>query len=229
MLGHDITQTHAWAQLFAHHNEIGDKHMREWFEQDSERFAKMHEHLDGMLVDYSKNRITEESLPLLTELADAADLAQWRERMFTGDKINFSEHRAVLHTALRQPRDVVIVVDGVNVVAEAYAALDEALDFAELVRSGVHLGHSGERIRHVINIGIGGSDLGPKMVVEALQAYASSEVQVRFVSNVDGAHLSQVLQGIRPETTLFIVASKSFTTPETLLNAQAAKVKTVKP
>ena len=223
MLGHDITQTHAWAQLFAHHNEIGDKHMREWFEQDSERFAKMHEHLDGMLVDYSKNRITEESLQLLTELADAADLAQWRERMFTGDKINFSEHRAVLHTALRQPQDAVIEVDGVNVVAEAYAALDEALDFAELVRSGAHLGHSGERIRHIINIGIGGSDLGPKMVVEALQAYASSEMQVRFVSNVDGANLSQVLQGMRPETTLFIVASKSFTTPETLLNAQAAK------
>ncbi len=223
MTGHDITQTPAWANLLAHHGDIAEQHMRHWFEQDVQRFASMHERLDGMLVDYSKNRINEEGLRLLTELADAADLARWRERMFAGDKINLSEQRSVLHTALRQPRDAVIEVDGVNVVGQAYAALDEALDFAERVRSGAHLGYSSERIRHVINIGIGGSDLGPKMVAEALQADASCEVQVRFVSNVDGAHLSQALLGVRPETTLFIVASKSFTTPETLLNAQAAK------
>ncbi len=223
MIGHDITQTAAWTNLLTHHDDIAEQHMRHWFEQDSGRFDTMHERLDGMLVDYSKNRVTEESLRLLTALADAADLVHWRERMFAGDKINLSEQRAVLHTALRQPRDAVIELNGVNVVAEAYAALDEALDFAEQVRSGVHVGHSGERIRHIINIGIGGSDLGPKMVAEALQADASCEVQVRFVSNVDGAHLSQALFGVRPETTLFIVASKSFTTPETLLNAQAAK------
>ena len=215
MTGHDITQTPAWAHLLTHYQEVCHAHMRDWFEQDAQRFAKMHERLDGMLVDYSKNRVNEEDLRLLTELADAADLARWRERMFAGDKINLSEQRSVLHTALRQPRDAVIEVDGVNVVDQAYAALDDALDFAERVRSGAHLGHSGERIRHVINIGIGGSDLGPKMVAEALQADASCEVQVRFVSNVDGAHLSQALLGVRPETTLFIVASKSFTTPET--------------
>ncbi|UOO88336.1 glucose-6-phosphate isomerase [Vitreoscilla massiliensis] len=223
MPGFDITQTPAWAHLLVHHEHIADAHMRHWFEQDHGRFARMHERLDGMLVDFSKNRITDETLQLLTELADAADLAQWRERMFAGDKINLSEHRAVLHTALRQPREAVIEVDGVNVVAQAYAALDEALAFAERVRSGEHVGHSGERIRHVVNIGIGGSDLGPKMVVEALQSYADAGVQVRFVSNVDGAHLAQTLQDLRAETTLFIIASKSFTTPETLLNAEAAK------
>lgn len=220
---HSITQTAIWQQLCEHHRRMRPEHMRQWFEHDTQRYAHMHESLDGMLVDFSKNRVTTESLDLLTQLADAAHLRKWRERMFAGDTINYSEQRAVLHTALRQPRSKRLSVTDCDVVATAYAALDEALDFAERIRQQQHLGYTGLPIRDVVNIGVGGSDLGPKMVTEALQAYASADVTVHFVSNVDGAHLMQTLSLLRPETTLFVVASKSFTTPETLLNAQAAK------
>lgn len=209
--------------LTEHQQHIALQHMRDWFEQDANRFERMHQKVGPLLLDYSKNRVTEETWQLLNDLADASDLQAWREAMFGGEKINRSEARAVLHTALRQERDAVVEVDGVNVVAQAYQALDAALEFAEKVRQGMHLGYTQQRITDVVNVGVGGSDLGPKMVTEALKSFATHDVNVHFVSNVDGAHLNHVLEDLRPETTLFVIASKSFTTPETLLNAQAAK------
>ena len=210
-------------KLKQHQQHIASQHMRAWFEEDATRFENMHEVLGPILLDYSKNRVTDTSLELLLQLAQASDLEKWRQAMFSGEKINRSENRAVLHTALRQKRSAMIEVDGVNVVEQAYRALDEALDFAEALRSGKHVGYTQQRITDVVNLGVGGSDLGPKMVTEALKAFATDQLNVHFVSNVDGAHLSQTLANLRPETTFFIVASKSFTTPETLLNAKAAK------
>lgn len=220
---HTASLSSVWMKLNQHHQDIANQTMRQWFDEDTGRFERMHEHLAGLLVDYSKHRVTEETLQLLVGLAEESKLAWWRERMFRGEKINLSEQRAVLHTALRQARDKVIVVDGVNVVQQAHEALDLALAFAERVRSGRHRGFGGKPITDVVNIGVGGSDLGPKMVTEALKPFAQEHLRVHFVSNVDGAHISQTLAGLCADTTLFIVASKSFTTPETLLNAKAAK------
>ncbi|UOO91984.1 glucose-6-phosphate isomerase [Vitreoscilla stercoraria] len=223
MIRESKTMAKVLEDLSEHQQYIALQHMRDWFEQDAHRFERMHQKVGPLLLDYSKNRVTEETWQLLSDLADASDLKSWREAMFGGEKINRSEARAVLHTALRQERNAVVEVDGVNVVAQAYQALDKALDFAEKIRQGMHLGYTKQRIVDVVNLGVGGSDLGPKMVTEALKSFATGDVNVHFVSNVDGAHLHHVLEHLRPETTLFVVASKSFTTPETLLNAQAAK------
>ena len=219
----DINATPIWAKLHQHQRATRHMHMRELFDTDPQRFQRFSLELDGLLLDYSKNRITERTLELLFDLARAADLKGWMERMRSGERINVSEDRAVLHTALRLPADEALQLDGRDVVAEVHDVLDRLRRFSDSVRDGAWLGFSGQRIRDVVNLGIGGSDLGPRVVQESLAAYAHAELNVHFVSNVDGQHLARTLARLDPATTLFIVASKSFTTPETLLNAQAAK------
>ncbi|MDC7715027.1 glucose-6-phosphate isomerase [Vogesella sp. LYT5W] len=218
-----INSTPVWARLHQHQRATRHVHMRELFEQDPQRFDRYSLELDGLLLDYSKNRITDRTLELLLELADAANLGQWLQWMRDGERINVSEQRAVLHTALRQPAGSRVLLDGVNVVDEVQDVLAACSRFAEAVRGGDWRGHDGQAIRDVVNIGIGGSDLGPLMVHEALRPYCKPGLNVHFVSNVDGQHLAQTLEQCQPATTLFIVASKSFTTPETLLNAHAAR------
>lgn len=219
-----INHQRVWAKLHQHQRATKHLHMRDLFARDSLRFKKMHLELDGLLLDYSKNRITDRTLELLTELAVTAELRTWIDRMRTGEHINISEDRAVLHSALRLPRDAEkMIVDGQDVVADVHYVLDSTGTFAEKIRDGRWLGYRGKPIRDVVNLGIGGSDLGPKMVTEALSHYADSGVNVHFVSNIDGGHLRRALHNLNPATTLFIVASKSFSTPETLLNAEAAR------
>lgn len=218
-----INSTPVWARLHQHQRATRHVHMRELFEQDAQRFHRYSLELDGLLLDYSKNRITDRTVELLLELADAANLKQWLQWMRDGERINVSEGRAVLHTALRQPAGNSVLLDGVNVVDEVQQVLAACSRFAEQVRGGVWRGHDGQAIRDVVNIGIGGSDLGPLMVHEALRPYCQAGLNVHFVSNVDGQHLAQTLEQCQPATTLFIIASKSFTTPETLLNAHAAR------
>ena len=217
-----INQTAIWAQLHQHQRSTRFLHMRALFEQDTQRFARMHEKLNGLLLDYSKNRITEDTLSLLIELAQAADLHSWMDKMRRGDKINVSEDRAVLHTALRLPEGAEVYVDGHNVVPDIHRELNRALAFAESLHNGIHRGAHGERITDVVNIGIGGSHLGPQMVTLALRPFHQN-INIHYVANVDGASLMRVLDHINPATTVFIVASKSFTTPETILNAQTAR------
>ncbi|HJV05859.1 MAG TPA: glucose-6-phosphate isomerase [Chromobacteriaceae bacterium] len=219
----DINSTPVWAKLHQHQRATRHMHMRELFETDPRRFDTFSLELDGLLLDYSKNRITARTMELLFELAETADLAGWIARMRRGERINISENRAVLHTALRLPENASLLLDGADVVPAIHQVLQRALRFAEQVRAGQWLGFSGKPIRDVVNLGIGGSDLGPLVVAEALSPYASPNVSVHFVSNVDGQHIAETLQRLDPATTLFIVASKSFTTPETLLNAQAAR------
>ncbi|WP_144371610.1 glucose-6-phosphate isomerase [Vogesella urethralis] len=218
-----INEHPVWARLHQHQRATRHVHMKELFAQDEQRFDRYSLQLDGLLLDYSKNRLTERTLELLVELADAADLRGWMARMRRGERINISEKRAVLHTALRLPATASLVVDGVDVVPQVQQVLQRAYQFVRRVRSGEWLGHTGQRIRQVVNIGIGGSDLGPLMVAEALKPYADPGMRFDYVSNVDGQHLAQVLATCDPAQTLFIVASKSFATPETLLNAQAAR------
>lgn len=219
----DINSTPIWAKLHQHQRATRQMHMRELFQLDPNRFQRFSLELDGLLLDYSKNRITERTLELLFDLARAADLKGWMKRMRDGARINISEDRAALHTALRLPEDASLVVDGQDVVADVHRVLRRMRDFSDKVRDGAWLGFDGQRIRDVVNLGIGGSDLGPLVVKESLSAYAHPELNVHFVSNVDGQHLARTLEKLHPATTLFIVASKSFTTPETLLNAQAAR------
>ncbi|WP_434626953.1 glucose-6-phosphate isomerase [Chromobacterium sp. CV08] len=219
----DINSTQIWSKLHQHQRATRHMHMRELFDLDPQRFQRFSLELDGLLLDYSKNRITERTLELLFELARAADLAGWMEKMRTGAHINVSEGRAALHTALRLPADARLSVDGRDAVADVHRVLARLKDFSEEVRDGRWLGFTGQPIRDVVNLGIGGSDLGPLVVKEALSAYADRRLNVHFVSNVDGQHLARTLEGLDPARTLFIVASKSFTTPETLLNAQAAR------
>jgi glucose-6-phosphate isomerase len=197
--------------------------MKELFAQDEQRFDRYALQLDGLLLDYAKNRITARTLELLQELAEAADLRGWMQKMRRGERINISEQRAVLHSALRLPASASLTLDGEDVVPQVQAVLQRMAAFAQRVRDGQWLGFGGQRIRQVVNIGIGGSDLGPLMVAEALKPYADPALTFHYVSNVDGQHLAQVLQQCDAATTLFIVASKSFATPETLLNAQSAR------
>lgn len=218
-----INQTAIWAQLHQHQRSTRFLHMRDLFEQDPDRFDKMHEKLNGLLLDYSKNRITEDTLTLLIELANVADLGGWIEKMRCGEKINISENRPVLHTALRLEANAEVYVDGHNVVPDIHAELEKAFSFAESVRNGDYKGVTGETITDIVNIGIGGSHLGPEMVTLALRPFHQSGLNIHYVSNVDGANLMQVLKTINPARTVFIIASKSFTTPETLLNAQGAR------
>ncbi|WP_197518803.1 glucose-6-phosphate isomerase [Mycobacterium sp. ACS1612] len=219
----DISATPAWQALQRHHNEISGKTLRELFAEDPERGTELTLSVGDLYIDYSKHRVSRETLGLLLDLARAANLEQHRDAMFSGVHINTSENRAVLHTALRDPVGVELTVDGQNVVEDVHAVLDKMGDFTDRLRSGEWTGATGERIKTVVNIGIGGSDLGPVMVYNALRHYADVGISARFVSNVDPADLVAKLDGLEPATTLFIVASKTFSTLETLTNATAAR------
>jgi len=218
-----LNSSPAWKALSQHQKKIGSVHLRELFAQDDRRFEKFSLSFEDILLDYSKNRITEETLSLLRDLARQAEVEGWRQKMFNGDKINSTEDRAVLHVALRNRSNRPVLVDGKNVMPEVNAVLAHMKEFSEAVRSGVWKGYTGQGITDVVNIGIGGSDLGPVMVTEALKAYGSPKLRMHFVSNVDGTHIAETLKKLSPETALFIVASKTFTTQETLTNAQSAK------
>ncbi|MFZ1864750.1 MAG: glucose-6-phosphate isomerase [Polyangiales bacterium] len=213
----------AWELLQAHHQAVKNVHLRELFDEDPKRGERLVAEAAGVYLDYSKNRITEETLGLLLRLAAESNLRERIDAMFRGDKINVSENRAVLHVALRAPRSASISVDGENVVPDVHRVLDKMADFAETVRGGIWKGHTGRRIRNVINIGIGGSALGPVMAHEALQHYSDRSLRFRFVSNVDGTDFTEAVRDLDPEETLFIVSSKTFTTLETMTNARAAR------
>ncbi|MCF6523396.1 glucose-6-phosphate isomerase [Streptomyces sp. JJ36] len=218
-----LDQRPEWHALAKHREELGEVRLRDLFAQDDGRAERYRLQAGDLLLDYSKQLVTDETLRLLRELAAATGVAELRDAMFRGERINVTEDRAVLHTALRAPRDAVIEVDGENVVPKVHAVLDRMSGFADAVREGRWVGHTGRPIRTVVNIGIGGSDLGPAMAYEALRPYTRRDLDVRFVSNVDGADLHEALQGLNAEQTLFVVASKTFTTLETLANARAAK------
>ncbi|MHA3019559.1 glucose-6-phosphate isomerase [Mycobacterium sp. BMJ-28] len=219
----DITATPAWHSLARHHDAIASKNLREVFAEDPGRGTELTLTVGDLYVDYSKHRVTRETLGLLVDLAKAADLEGRRDAMFSGVHINTSEDRAVLHTALRLPRGAALTVDGQDVVADVHSVLDAMGAFTDRLRSGEWTGATGQRITTVVNIGIGGSDLGPVMVYDALRHYADAGISARFVSNVDPADLVAKLDGLDPATTLFIVASKTFSTLETLTNATAAR------
>ena len=219
----DITASPAWSALLRHHDDIGGKHLRDLFDEDPARGRELVLTVGDLYVDYSKHRVTRETLGLLLDLARAADLEGRRDAMFAGEHINTSEDRAVLHTALRLPKDAELTVDGQDVVADVHEVLDAMGAFTDKLRSGEWTGATGERIKTVVNIGIGGSDLGPVMVYQALRHYADAGISARFVSNVDPADLVAKLDGIDPSSTLFVVASKTFSTLETLTNATAAR------
>jgi glucose-6-phosphate isomerase len=213
----------AWAALERHHAEIGERQLRDLFAADPDRGERLTADAAGLYLDYSKNRITDETLGLLVALAEESGLAERREAMFRGEHINVSEDRAVLHVALRMPRERSLVVDGVDVVREVHEVLDRMGAFAERVRSGAWTGHTGKPIRNLVNIGIGGSDLGPVMAYEALRHYSERGLTFRFVSNVDGTDFAEATRDLEPAETLFIVSSKTFTTLETMTNAHTAR------
>lgn len=219
----DISATPAWKALQQHHRQIGETHLREFFDEDPDRGREFNLTVGDLYIDYSKHRVNRDTLRLLIDLAHAAHLEEHREAMFDGTHINVSEDRAALHTALRLPRDASLTVDGQNVVADVHEVLDAMGDFTDRLRSGEWTGATGKRISTVVNIGIGGSDLGPVMVYQALRHYADAGVSARFVSNVDPADLIAKLADLDPATTLFVIASKTFTTLETLTNATAAR------
>jgi glucose-6-phosphate isomerase len=218
-----LTASPAWKSLEAHHQKIRESHLRELFSDDPKRGERMTVEAVGIYLDYSKNRITDETLKLLLQLSDECGLRGRIDAMFQGEKINVTENRAVLHVALRAPREATIVVDGENVVPQVHAVLDKMAEFSNRVRSGAWRGHTGKRIRNVINIGIGGSDLGPVMAYEALKHYSERAMTFRFVSNVDGTDFAEAVHDLDPAETLFIVSSKTFTTLETMTNAQSAR------
>jgi glucose-6-phosphate isomerase len=218
-----LTDSPAWLALTAHQQEMADVHMRDLFARDPERFERFSLRLGDILFDYSKNRITEETMSLLLSLARQADLAERIEAMFSGEKINTTEGRAVLHVALRNRSNRPVLVDGQDVMPEVNRVLDKMRRFSEAVRSGAWRGYTGKLITDVVNIGIGGSDLGPKMVTTALQPYGPPNLRVHFVSNVDSTDLVETLRSLSPEATLFLVASKTFTTQETMTNARSAR------
>lgn len=219
----DITATPAWDALRRHHDEIGATHLRQFFADNPNRGRELVITVGDLYIDYSKHRITHDTVQLLVDLARAANLEQRRDQMLAGVHVNTSENRSVLHTALRLPRDTELIVDGQNVVQDVHAVLDVMGDFTDRLRSGEWTGATGKRINTVVNIGIGGSDLGPVMVYQALRHYADAGISARFVSNIDPADLTAKLLDLEPGTTLFIVASKTFSTLETLTNATAAR------
>ena len=223
MKSQPLTVRPAWKALEAHYRQVRDVHLRTLFADDPKRGERMAAEAAGLYLDYSKNRITDESLALLLGLAEACGLRARIDAMFRGETINITENRAVLHVALRAPREASIVVDGENVVPRVHAVLDRMAEFSNRVRSGAWTGHTGKRIRNVINIGIGGSDLGPVMAYEALRHYSDRALTLRFVSNVDGTDLVEATRDLDPAETLFIVSSKTFTTLETMTNAQSAR------
>jgi glucose-6-phosphate isomerase len=218
-----LHQRPAWAALKKHHQKMKRVHLRQLFAKDRGRGDRLAVEAAGLYFDYSKNRITDETLGLLLQLAQESGLRDRIDAMFRGDKINISEQRAALHVALRAPRGASILHDGQNVVPEVHAVLDKMADFADRLRSGGWKGHTGKRIRNVINVGIGGSDLGPVMAYEALRHYSERSMTFRFVSNVDGTDFAEAVQGLDPAETLFIISSKTFTTLETMTNAHTAR------
>lgn len=218
-----LINTPAWLALLDHYKRVNKVHMTDLFDDDPKRFERYSIEFNDMLLDYSKNRITDETLNLLFDLAKQAGVEEWRDRMFSGEKINNTEGRAVLHTALRNRSGKPIFVDDENVMPLVETELEKMRVFSDKVRSGQWIGYAGLPITNVVNIGIGGSDLGPNMVCRALEPYSHNNIRVHFVSNVDGSHIEQMLSYLRPETTLFIVASKTFSTQETLTNANTAK------
>ena len=217
-----LTERSEWKALEAHYSEMKDVHIRDLF-TEAGRAGEFTLKADDLLLDYSKNRVNAETMSKLLALAKSADLKKWIEAMFTGEKINATEDRSVLHVALRSPQNAVIEVDGVNVVPEVHAVLDQMAEFSNLVRSGTWKGFTGKKIKNIVNIGIGGSDLGPVMAYEALKSYTQRDLNLIFVSNVDGTHIAEALQDIDAEETIFIVASKTFTTQETMTNAHSAR------
>jgi len=217
------TSQAVWNALASHYKEVSKLHLRQLFRDDPKRGERMVIEAVGLYLDYSKNRVTDETLSLLLQLAKESGLRARMDAMFGGEKINVTEKRAVLHTALRAPKDASILVDGKNVVPEVHAVLDRMADFSNRVRSGEWKGHTGKRIRNVINVGIGGSDLGPVMAYEALRHYSDRSTTFRFVSNVDGTDFAEAVLDLDPAETLFIISSKTFTTLETMTNAQTAR------
>ena len=218
-----VTERRAWCALVAHHQKVRDLHLRKLFADDRTRAQRLTVEAVGLYLDYSKNRVTDETLKLLVQLADESGLRARIDAVFSGEKINITENRAVLHVALRAPKGASIVVDGENVVPQVHAVLDKMADFSNRVRSGAWKGYSGKRIRNVINVGIGGSDLGPVMAYEALKHYSDRDMTFRFVSNVDGTDFAEAVWDLEPAETLFIVSSKTFTTLETMTNARTAR------
>jgi glucose-6-phosphate isomerase len=219
----NITGSPAWKALKDHHGKISPLHMRDLFAGDPLRFDTFSARYEDILLDYSKNRITAETFSLLLDLAKAADVQGYARKMFSGEKINTSEGRAVLHVALRNRSNRPIVVDGADVMPEVNRVLGHMKQFSDAIRDGSWTGYTGKRITDVVNIGIGGSDLGPVMVTEALKPYSKRDLHVHFVSNVDGTHIAETVRELDPQTTLFIVASKTFTTQETITNARSAR------
>ena len=218
-----LTTRPAWKALVAHHEQVRGVHLRTLFAGDPTRGERLTAEAAGVFLDYSKNRITDDTLGLLLKLAGECGLRQRIDAMFRGDKINVTENRAALHVALRAPRAASIIVDGENVVPQVHAVLDRMADFCKRVRSGAWKGHTGKRIRNVVNIGIGGSDLGPVMAYEALRHYSERSMTFRFISNVDGTDFVEATRDLDPAETLFIISSKTFTTMETMTNAQSAR------
>jgi len=218
-----LTKSAVWKNLQRHQESIASMHMRDLFAADPRRFQKFSIRWNDFLLDYSKNRITEETMSLLYALARQADVEGWREKMFGGEKINFTENRAVLHIALRSGSNSPVMVDGKNIIPDVRAVLAHMKAFTDSVQSGEWRGYTGKAITDVVNIGIGGSDLGPVMATEALKPYAKPGLNVHFVSNVDGTHVVEVMKRVKPDTTLWIIASKTFTTQETLTNAESAR------
>ena len=218
-----LREVPAWSQLQSHYEQIRGTHLRELFADDPERGERLRAEAAGLYLDFSKNRVSDETLMLLGALAQQRGVAERREAMFAGEHINVSEDRAVLHVALRMPRSRSLVVDGVDVVKQVHETLDRMAGFCERVRSGEWRGHTGKPIRAVVNIGIGGSDLGPVMAYEALKHYSKREITCRFVSNVDGTDFAEKTRDLDPEVTLFVISSKTFTTLETMTNARTAR------
>jgi glucose-6-phosphate isomerase len=218
-----LTQRPAWKALAANSKRVRELHLRDLFAKDPKRGERMTAEAVGLFLDYSKNRVTDQTLKLLFRLAKESRLAERRDAMFSGQKINITENRAVLHVALRAPRDATILVDGKNVVPEVHEVLDRMADFCNRVRSGEWVGHTGKCVKNIVNIGIGGSDLGPVMAYEALKHYSNRSLNFSFVSNVDGIDFVEATRDLNPSETLFIVSSKTFTTLETMTNAETAR------
>jgi glucose-6-phosphate isomerase len=218
-----LTERPGWKALESHHQKVRELHLRQLFGDDPKRGERLTTEAVGLYLDYSKNRVTDETLKLLFQLAEECGLRDRIDAMFRGEKINITENRAVLHVALRAPRGTSIVVDGENVVPQVHAVLDKMSDFANRVRSGAWKGHTGKSIRSVVNIGIGGSDLGPVMAYEALKHYSDRAINFRFVSNIDGTDFAEAVQDLDPSETLFVISSKTFTTLETMTNAHTAR------
>jgi glucose-6-phosphate isomerase len=219
----DVTQSQTWKALEQHKQQIEPVAMRDLFAREPDRFQRLSLRQDDLLLDFSKNRVSDETLRLLRQLAREAGVEAMRDRMFSGQPINITENRAVLHVALRNRANRPILVDGRDVMPDVNAALQHMKTFSDAVRGGAWTGYTGKPIRDVVNIGIGGSDLGPVMVTEALRPYRRADLDLHFVSNVDGSHIAEALKRVSPETTLFLVASKTFTTQETMTNAQTAR------